>query len=116
MAISSSDNLTAKILSIGAALTTVLVVSGNVTDPVNVPKLLCLSIFAFAGFAILLSTGIRQIIREYPWQLTAIGFFVLFMLVSVSTSNSPLSQNLYGSYGRNNGFIAYLALSFIIKR
>jgi len=32
------------------------------------------------------------------------------MVVALISSESPISQNLYGSYGRNNGFLAYLFL------
>jgi hypothetical protein len=32
------------------------------------------------------------------------------MLLAVFSSDSPMSQNLYGSYGRNNGFVLYLFL------
>jgi hypothetical protein len=35
------------------------------------------------------------------------------MLFSVVSSESPISQNLYGSYGRNNGFLTYLFLASI---
>ena len=36
------------------------------------------------------------------------------MVLSVVSSKSPLSQNFYGTYGRNNGFIAYLFLALIL--
>jgi len=34
--------------------------------------------------------------------------FLGFALNAVINSDSPLSQNLYGSFGRNTGFMAYL--------
>jgi hypothetical protein len=41
---------------------------------------------------------------------------LLFLLAAISAvinSDSPMSQNLYGSYGRNTGFVTYLVLLFI---
>jgi hypothetical protein len=35
-------------------------------------------------------------------------------MASLLTSKSPLSQGIYGSYGRNNGFLAYLFLAGIL--
>jgi hypothetical protein len=35
-------------------------------------------------------------------------------VASLLTSKSPLSQGIYGSYGRNNGFLAYLFLASIL--
>jgi hypothetical protein len=36
------------------------------------------------------------------------------MIVSAARSNSPLSQNVFGAYGRNNGFLTYFFLSLIL--
>jgi len=103
----------AKILSVGAALTTILVISGSVTDPVNAPKLVVIGVTGFAGLGVLLSSGIRRLLGEYKLVLIIVSLFITSMLISVFSSESPLSQNLYGSYGRNNGFFAYLFLASI---
>jgi hypothetical protein len=108
-----SEKLLTKILSVGAALTTVLVISGSVTDPVNAPKLLAIGVTALAALCVLLSSGIRNYLTQYKLALLAVGLFVISMTVSVFSSQSPLSQNLYGSYGRNNGLLAYIFLVFI---
>ncbi len=109
-----AEKLLAKILSYGAALTTILVVTKTVTDPVNAPKLLSLGIVGASAIGILLVTlgkGKNQ-------SLYVIGTFVLFFLLAATTatlfSSSPLSQNFYGTYGRNNGLIAYIFLASIM--
>jgi hypothetical protein len=109
-----SDRVMAKLLSVGAALTTILIISGSVTDPVNVPKLVSLAILGFAGFALLMSGGIREVFRNHSIIFTVVGLFIALMTISVSFSNSPLSQNLYGSYGRNNGYVTYLSLCLVL--
>jgi hypothetical protein len=40
--------------------------------------------------------------------------FISAMFLAVISSQSPISQNLYGSYGRNNGLLTYLFLASIL--
>jgi hypothetical protein len=105
-----TEKLVAKILSVGAALTTILVISGPVTDPVNAPKLIVIGIMGFAALGVLLSSGTRYFINQNKLAIILSTFFILSMTVSTFSSSSPLSQNLYGSYGRNNGLFTYLFL------
>jgi hypothetical protein len=44
----------------------------------------------------------------------ALAVFLISGIVAISQSNSPFTQNVYGVYGRNNGFLAYLFLSLIL--
>jgi hypothetical protein len=46
--------------------------------------------------------------------MLASSSFLAFSTISVVRSDSPLSQNLYGAYGRNNGLIAYFFLSLLL--
>jgi len=108
-----SEKLVTKALSFGAALTTVLVVSGSVTDPVNAPKFVAIGVTGFAASAIVFYSGARTVLREYRLVLLSLSIFMTSMVIAVFASESPITQNLYGSYGRNNGFLAYLFLSLI---
>ena len=111
---STGEKLMAKILSVGAAFTTVAVVSGSVTDPVNAPKLIVLGITSTATLCILAATGSYTYLTAHRLAVFSTVLFVLAMIFSVFSSKSPLSQNMYGSYGRNNGFLTYLFLAFIL--
>lgn len=102
------EKILTKILVTGLFLVSVIVTTQGLTDPVNIPKLLCLGIFSFA------TLGLIVCARVNLWrsrELLIIFFFIFFSTVAVIRSESPFSQNFYGSYGRNNGFIAYLFLS-----
>jgi hypothetical protein len=100
-----------KLLALGLFTISVFVSTEGLTDPVNVPKLLLLGLFSCASFGLLLSGRFK--FSSIPLLLT-VGFFLLFSVISVVRSSSPLSQNLYGAYGRNNGFVAYLFLSILL--
>ncbi len=108
-----AEKTIAKILSFGAAFVTVFVLTSSVTDPVNVTKLFAIGGVAFAAIAAALYGGFKLIwISSKSW-LIALVLFLIFSISSVINSHGPLTQNLYGSYGRNNGFILYLSLLFI---
>lgn len=82
----------------------------TVTDPVNATKL---SVIGAVGISLLIITlvfGTKIVFKEFRWFLLTITAFVISMLNSMIFSNAPLSQNFYGTYGRNTGFIAYLGL------
>ncbi len=108
-----SEKLITKILSVGAALTTILIVSGSVTDPVNTPKFLAIGIVGFAAIGVLIFSEIKNRLTRHKLAILASILFICSMLISFVSSKSPTTQNLYGSYGRNNGLFTYLFLVLI---
>jgi O-antigen ligase len=98
-------------LSLGLFLTTIIVISGPVSDPVNTPKLFLLGLTSLAAFFPMLFY-FSQYGKLDVYSATTL-LFVMWMLISVSQSDSPFSQNIYGVYGRNTGFLAYLFLAII---
>jgi hypothetical protein len=113
MSVDMSEKLIAKILSMGAALTTILVISGSVTDPVNTPKFVAIGVTGFAALGVLLYSGTQKFLKERKLVLLMVLLFITAIIVAFISSDSPVTQNLYGSYGRNNGLLTYLFLSSI---
>lgn len=109
----STEKYLAKFLAFGAFFTTIFVISGQVTDPVNAPKLLILGITGASSITIVLATKLRHKLKSNYFVVTLIVSFMLQMLISSILSDSPFSQNIYGSYGRNNGFLTYFFLGLI---
>lgn len=100
-----------KLMAFGLFIISIFVSTAGLTDPVNVPKLLLLGIFAGAALGLIISGKFSV---PSITLLTSVGLFLVFAGVSVLRSTSPLSQNLYGSYGRNNGLIAYVFFSIFL--
>lgn len=101
------------LVAIGAAVITVVIVSNNVTDPVNVPKFLALGIVSVASIGITIASSLRSRLKKTLLPLFLLLTFNFAMVNAMLSSQSPLSQNIYGSYGRNNGVLTYLFLSFV---
>jgi len=99
-----------RLLAIGVPATSLIVLTGTVTDPVNQTKFLFLGAIGFAALALVLLRGSRELWSSSKAVLILSSFFVLFSMLSVIFSNLPLTQNLYGVTGRNTGFLTYLFL------
>jgi hypothetical protein len=108
------ESNSSRLVVFGTVFVTLFMISGGVTDPVNVPKFFALGTLG-GGCAMLIFVNLRN--RNWKEQRLLLIYSALFLISSLSAlifSNAPLTQNLYGSYGRNNGLIAYIALVFIM--
>jgi hypothetical protein len=103
-----------RLISIGAALVTIFLISGSVTDPVNAPKLLVLGAIGFGVLAVVLQSGFPQFIKLNVPVSMLVAFFLVAMVSAVSLSSLPMSQNFYGAYGRNSGLLTYMCLSMVL--
>jgi O-antigen ligase len=100
------------VLAFGTAAVTIFLLTGSVSDPVNAPKLFILGGAAVSAISLVIVGFLRKQIGFSKVDLVAI-FFVVWSLISAAKSSSPISQNLYGVYGRNTGLITYLLFTFI---
>jgi hypothetical protein len=112
MLTNASERTIGKLLAIGSCAITLFVLTGTASDPVNSNKFLLLGGFATASMFIFF-TGGWSLIRD-RWVIFAISaVFVLASINSILNSNSPIQQNIYGTFGRNTGFLTYLFLIFV---
>jgi O-antigen ligase len=109
----AAEKTAANFLLIGAPLTSLFIVLSTVTDPVNATKLAVAGGLGFALFFVYLFFAGKQNFFQFKYFLIAAGVFLLSSLNATYNSDAPLHQNLYGSYGRNTGLIAYLVLNMI---
>ena len=109
-----AERTIARVLGIGSGFVAILVITGTVTDPVNVTKLFALGGVAVAAMAVLLAFGVQELWASSKVMVIFVGLFLVSSLNAIINSEAPLTQNLYGAYGRNTAFIAYLLLISII--
>ena len=107
------EKTTGRLLLVGAPLTTLFLVTETVTDPVNATKLFIAGGVGFALVAVALVFNSDYLWDHFKHIIAATLLFNLAALNSILNSDAPLTQNLYGAYGRNTGFVTYLILSFI---
>ena len=110
-----AERTIARILGIGSALVAVYVMGFvPVTDPVNVTKLFVLGGVAAGSVAVLLAFGVKELWHSSKTLVMLVGLFLLASVNAIINSSGPLSQNIYGTYGRNTAFVTYLLLIFVI--
>jgi len=109
-----AERTIARVLGFGSAFIAVVVVTGTVTDPVNVTKLFALGGVAAAAFAVVLGFGFGQLWQDSKVLVIASGVFLLAGLNAILNSSAPLVQNIYGAYGRNTAFVTYVLLIFTL--
>ena len=113
MPTTNQEKFTAKLLALTLGAVTVLVFTQSVTDPVNVTKLFILGGLAFASLGAALAGKGSTHLKPHRLALVLIGLFLLASIVSLVASKAPLSQSVYGVYGRNNGFLLYILLILV---
>jgi O-antigen ligase len=109
-----AERTIARVLGIGSGFVAILVITGNVTDPVNVTKLFALGGVAIAALAVLLAFGVQELWAMSKSLVIMVALFIVAGLNTIVNSQAPLTQNLYGTYGRNTAFITYLLLISVI--
>lgn len=109
----AAEKTLTRVLGVGAFATSIFILWGVVTDPVNATKHFMLGATAVAAMLLALVSGFNILWRETKTAIILGVVFLIFTLNAVINSESPLPQNLFGTYGRNTGFMAYLFLSFI---
>jgi O-antigen ligase len=114
MANQLAERTIARVLGIGSGFVAILVITGTVTDPVNVTKLFALGGVAAAAVSVLLAFGLQELWARSKALVIFVGLFLVAGLNAIINSEAPLTQNLYGAYGRNTAFIAYLLLISVI--
>ena len=109
----SVEKTIARFLLVGVPFITLFLITGPVTDPVNITKLFAAGCVGGGVLAITLVYGSRELWRTSRALVLMTTVLVLAMLNAAFGSETPMSQNLYGVFGRNTGLITYLILAAI---
>jgi len=102
------------IILLSVVATTLIVTPGINSDPINLPKLLILSVCGFA----LLGNALPYF-KSFSGSLSRpiLLVFCLFVLAITSVmifSDTDKSAQFFGTYGRNTGWLAYFSLAIIL--
>lgn len=107
------ETTTARLLMIGVPFVSIFLLIDQVSDPVNVTKMGALVVVAFGLAGVLFFKSFGLIWQDSKVAVIVALSFVIFAISAVVNSESPFTQNFYGTYGRNTGFLTYLALTLV---
>lgn len=95
------------------ACVSIVVTPRVILDPINAPKMLLLFILSTAGVFLLLPHFGFYLRGNAKILLIFTGVYVLDLLLILSLSDADFGQQIFGTFGRNNGFLAYLGLMLV---
>ena len=95
------------------AFVSIVVAPRVILDPINAPKMLLLFILSTAGIFLLLPHLGFYFRSKAKVLLIFTGVYVLDLLLILFLSDADFGQQIFGTFGRNNGFLAYLGLMFV---
>ena len=102
-----------KYLVYAVAFVSVVVAPRLILDPINAPKMLLLFILSTAGIFLILPHLGFYFKGKAKVLLIFTGIYVLDLLLILFLSDADFGQQIFGTFGRNNGFLAYLGLMFV---
>jgi O-antigen ligase len=102
-----------RIIGWGLVAATLLVTPLWALDPINPIKMLAVVVTGFMCFGLLVANRKSIGWSRYKVAGGLIAGFTLWQVLVVLISGGEIYQQLFGSQGRNTGFITYLAFSFI---
>jgi len=102
-----------RILGWGLIATTLLVTPLTALDPINPIKMLVVVPVGFMCLGLLLANRTSVVWSKYKLVVGLIAAFVVWQVLVVLISGGEIYQQLFGSQGRNTGFITYVAFSLI---
>ena len=97
----------------GLIATTLIVTPWWSLDPINPIKMLVVVPVGFMCLALILANRKSVSWNRCKAVLGLISTFVFWQLLVVMFSGGEINQQLFGSYGRNTGFITYLGFSLV---
>jgi O-antigen ligase len=106
------ENRLSFILAWGTLGITILITDRISTDPVNVSKMVLLSVVGFSVLPIIYIQKSELYAQGKVLILVSLGF-VLFALISVLTSANTYERGIYGAFSRNTGLLTYASLVFV---
>lgn len=107
------ENSLGRIIGWGLITTTLAIDPFWAVDPFNSIKMLAAVIFGFICLASILLNRKMISWSDYKVALVLMGAFVLWQVLVVFHSGSGIYLQLFGTQGRNTGFLTYLSFSLV---
>lgn len=101
-------------IAFAGVLTTFAITPMSNYDPISLVKMFTLTTLAFWCLG-LVATQIDAVKVYFPKPvLVFLASFLFWMLFVVLFSDSPINQQIWGSFGRNTGALTYLSLTLLL--
>lgn len=101
------------LLILGPAMTLIVNPWTNY-DPISLPKFIVLVSVSFSILFFIFMSRV-EFLEAIPKGLLGVAvLFVFWMVLTLMFSGAPLNQQIWGSFGRNTGFLTYVSLVIVL--
>ena len=82
-------------------------------DPISCVKILALSSITFFVGSLVISLRSELFTKISKWLPILVAIFIALMVATMVFSGAPLTQQIWGMFGRNTGFVTYFSLVLV---
>ena len=111
---SRSKQILGTITLVALGAVTLVVAPYTLLDPINLPKLSVLAFFAILALSLFINIFKRIAKSEFKILFILFSLFVLQIIFVLIFSGANFGGQVYGTYGRNTGAMAYLSLNVFL--
>ena len=108
----AKEHRLASLISWGALAVTLVITDRVSTEPANVGKMVVLSALGFGVIPLIIWTSPNTFLKNRFLNSMQL-LFLISLIISIFASKNTLDLGFYGIFGRNTGFLSYLALSLV---
>ena len=108
-----AESLIRKYFIYGIAAVSMIVTPRVILDPINAPKMLLLFILSTAGISLILPHLGSYFKGKAKVLLIFTAVYILDLLLILLLADADFGQQIFGTFGRNNGLLAYLGLILV---
>lgn len=83
-------------------------------DPINIPKAVVLSLHGGALLALIFFDRGKIMQITPKWTLSLLFIFCIALFLPLLTTNSPINEQIFGTWGRSTGVLTYFWLIVIL--
>lgn len=109
----SNQLLLTRVIAWTACFTTLAVLPATAYDPINVPKLAVIAVGGFMALGVLFAERNRLFQSKYRLVHVFAAAFIFDLLLVLIISGTNFNQEMFGTFGRATGFIAYFSLCIL---
>ena len=109
-----SKRLLSTIILAAVVAVTLTMAPYTLVDPINLPKMVVLAFFSIVALS-LVAPGLKKLFNSnFKTLVILLSLFILQIIFVLFFSGANFGGQLYGTFGRNTGALAYISLAFVL--
>ena len=109
-----SKRLLSTIILAAVVAVTLTMAPYTLVDPINLPKMVVLAFFSIVALSLVAPNLKKLFNSNFKTLVILLSLFILQIIFVLFFSGANFGGQLYGTFGRNTGALAYISLAFVL--